>query len=66
MLLILQSLTRNTAMEIAVNVKALHNETESLLVGRVPLVRSQSTWFYSFIQIIHDLFFADFCKLMPK
>lgn len=39
-------------MEIAVNVKALHNETESLLVGRVPLVRSQSTWFYSFIQIM--------------
>lgn len=38
MLLIPQSLTRNTAMEIAVNVKALHNETESLLVGRVPLV----------------------------
>ena len=38
MLLVLQSLTRNTAMEIAVNVKALHNETESLLVGRVPLV----------------------------
>ncbi|KAK0683319.1 DGKH kinase, partial [Pygoscelis papua] len=37
MLLIPQSLTRNTAMEIAVNVKALHNETESLLVGRVPL-----------------------------
>uniref|UniRef100_A0A8C0UHP2 Diacylglycerol kinase n=1 Tax=Cyanistes caeruleus TaxID=156563 RepID=A0A8C0UHP2_CYACU len=32
-----ESLTRNTAMEIAVNVKALHNETESLLVGRVPL-----------------------------
>uniref|UniRef100_A0A803V900 Diacylglycerol kinase n=1 Tax=Ficedula albicollis TaxID=59894 RepID=A0A803V900_FICAL len=34
---IFPSLTRNTAMEIAVNVKALHNETESLLVGRVPL-----------------------------
>ncbi|KAM7181266.1 diacylglycerol kinase eta isoform 4-T4 [Macrochelys suwanniensis] len=32
-----ESLTRNTAIEIAVNVKALHNETESLLVGRVPL-----------------------------
>ncbi|XP_025051947.1 diacylglycerol kinase eta isoform X3 [Alligator sinensis] len=32
-----ESLTRNTATEIAVNVKALHNETESLLVGRVPL-----------------------------
>lgn len=47
-------------MEIAVNVKALHNETESLLVGRVPLVRSQNTWFYSLIQITCDLFFADF------
>lgn len=58
--LIPQSLTRNTAMEIAVNVKALHNETESLLVGRVPLVRSQNTWFYSLIQIICDLVFADF------
>ncbi|XP_041128244.1 diacylglycerol kinase eta-like isoform X1 [Polyodon spathula] len=32
-----ESLTRNTAIEIASNVKALHNETESLLVGRVPL-----------------------------
>uniref|UniRef100_A0A8C0ISJ4 Diacylglycerol kinase n=1 Tax=Chelonoidis abingdonii TaxID=106734 RepID=A0A8C0ISJ4_CHEAB len=32
-----ESLTRNTAIEIAVNVKALHNETESLLIGRVPL-----------------------------
>ncbi|MEE6471086.1 hypothetical protein FKM82_009178 [Ascaphus truei] len=32
-----ESLTRNTAIEVAVNVKALHNETESLLVGRVPL-----------------------------
>ncbi|ELK10028.1 Diacylglycerol kinase eta, partial [Pteropus alecto] len=32
-----ESLTRDTAMEIAINVKALYNETESLLVGRVPL-----------------------------
>ncbi|KAG8586097.1 hypothetical protein GDO81_005254 [Engystomops pustulosus] len=32
-----ENLTRNTAIEVAVNVKALHNETESLLVGRVPL-----------------------------
>ncbi|XP_043550375.1 diacylglycerol kinase eta isoform X1 [Chiloscyllium plagiosum] len=32
-----ESLTRNAAIEIASNVKALHNETESLLVGRVPL-----------------------------
>ncbi|XP_016013638.2 diacylglycerol kinase eta isoform X2 [Rousettus aegyptiacus] len=32
-----ESLTRDTAMEIASNVKALYNETESLLVGRVPL-----------------------------
>ncbi|XP_028655494.1 diacylglycerol kinase eta isoform X2 [Erpetoichthys calabaricus] len=32
-----ESLTRNTAIEIASNVKALHNETELLLVGRVPL-----------------------------
>ncbi|XP_053311430.1 diacylglycerol kinase eta isoform X3 [Spea bombifrons] len=32
-----ENLTRNTAVEVAVNVKALHNETESLLVGRVPL-----------------------------
>ncbi|ERE91553.1 diacylglycerol kinase eta-like protein [Cricetulus griseus] len=31
------SLTRDTATEIAINVKALYNETESLLVGRVPL-----------------------------
>ncbi|XP_045143027.1 diacylglycerol kinase eta [Echinops telfairi] len=32
-----ESLTRDIATEIAVNVKALYNETESLLVGRVPL-----------------------------
>uniref|UniRef100_A0A8C1KJ67 Diacylglycerol kinase n=1 Tax=Cyprinus carpio TaxID=7962 RepID=A0A8C1KJ67_CYPCA len=32
-----ESLTRNTAIEVASTVKALHNETESLLVGRVPL-----------------------------
>ncbi|XP_075419138.1 diacylglycerol kinase eta isoform X2 [Tenrec ecaudatus] len=32
-----ESLTREVATEIAVNVKALYNETESLLVGRVPL-----------------------------
>ncbi|XP_041924904.1 diacylglycerol kinase eta isoform X2 [Alosa sapidissima] len=32
-----ESLTRNTAIEVATNVKALHNETESLLVGRVSL-----------------------------
>ncbi|XP_061485893.1 LOW QUALITY PROTEIN: diacylglycerol kinase eta [Rhineura floridana] len=32
-----ESLTRNTALEVAVNMKALHDETESLLVGRVPL-----------------------------
>ncbi|XP_018105420.1 diacylglycerol kinase eta isoform X1 [Xenopus laevis] len=32
-----ESLTRNTAIEVAVTAKALHNETESLLVGRVPL-----------------------------
>nr|XP_056717710.1 diacylglycerol kinase eta [Euleptes europaea] len=32
-----ESLTRNIALEIAVSVKALHDETESLLVGRVPL-----------------------------
>lgn len=49
-------------MEIAVNVKALHNETESLLVGRVPLVRSQDTWVYSLIQIVCDFLFADFFK----
>lgn len=29
-------------MEIASNVKALYNETESLLVGRVPLVRKRN------------------------
>ena len=34
-----QNLTRNTAMEVATTVKALHNETESLLVGRASLVR---------------------------
>lgn len=39
-----QSLTRNTAIEVASTVKALHNETESLLVGRVPLVSSRWTW----------------------
>lgn len=39
-----QSLTRDTATEIAINVKALYNETESLLVGRVPLVRKRSDW----------------------
>ncbi|XP_043104543.1 diacylglycerol kinase eta isoform X5 [Puntigrus tetrazona] len=32
-----ESLTRNTAIEVTSTVKALHNETESLLVGRVPL-----------------------------
>ncbi|XP_075865532.1 diacylglycerol kinase eta isoform X2 [Microcebus murinus] len=32
-----EGLTRDTATEIAINVKALYNETESLLVGRVPL-----------------------------
>uniref|UniRef100_A0ACB8FJ50 Uncharacterized protein n=1 Tax=Sphaerodactylus townsendi TaxID=933632 RepID=A0ACB8FJ50_9SAUR len=32
-----ESLTRNIALEIVVSVKALHDETESLLVGRVPL-----------------------------
>uniref|UniRef100_A0A8C1KCH3 Diacylglycerol kinase n=1 Tax=Cyprinus carpio TaxID=7962 RepID=A0A8C1KCH3_CYPCA len=32
-----ESLTRNTAIEVASTVKALHNETELLLVGRVPL-----------------------------
>lgn len=33
-----KSLTRNTAIEVTSTVKALHNETESLLVGRVSLV----------------------------
>lgn len=37
---LLQSLTRNTAIEVASTVKALHNETESLLLGRVSLVSS--------------------------
>ncbi|XP_036421224.1 diacylglycerol kinase eta isoform X5 [Colossoma macropomum] len=32
-----ESLTRNTAIEVASTVKALHNETESVLVGRVSL-----------------------------
>ncbi|XP_029967155.1 diacylglycerol kinase eta isoform X2 [Salarias fasciatus] len=32
-----QSLTRNTAIEVASTVKALYNETESLLLGRVSL-----------------------------
>ncbi|KAJ8282553.1 hypothetical protein COCON_G00050720 [Conger conger] len=32
-----ESLARNTAIEVASSVKALHNETESLLVGRVSL-----------------------------
>ncbi|KAH0624439.1 hypothetical protein JD844_031868 [Phrynosoma platyrhinos] len=32
-----ESLTRSTALEVAVNLKALHDETESLLIGRVPL-----------------------------
>ncbi|KAI4872435.1 hypothetical protein NFI96_010147 [Prochilodus magdalenae] len=32
-----ESLTRNTAIEVASTVKALHSETESLLVGRVSL-----------------------------
>ncbi|KAM8858279.1 diacylglycerol kinase eta isoform 5-T6 [Synchiropus picturatus] len=32
-----ESLTRNTAIEVASTVKALYNETESLLVGRVAL-----------------------------
>ncbi|XP_063282041.1 diacylglycerol kinase eta isoform X3 [Pelobates fuscus] len=43
-----ESLTRSTAIEVAVNVKALHNETESLLVGRVPLqLESQHEEFLS-------------------
>ncbi|XP_064166789.1 diacylglycerol kinase eta isoform X2 [Anguilla rostrata] len=32
-----ESLSRNTAIEVASTVRALHNETESLLVGRVSL-----------------------------
>ncbi|XP_013769386.1 diacylglycerol kinase eta [Pundamilia nyererei] len=32
-----ESLTRNTAIEVASTMKALHNETESLLLGRVSL-----------------------------
>ncbi|XP_003790393.1 diacylglycerol kinase eta isoform X1 [Otolemur garnettii] len=32
-----ENLTRDAATEIAINVKALYNETESLLDGRVPL-----------------------------
>ncbi|XP_061081455.1 diacylglycerol kinase eta isoform X3 [Conger conger] len=32
-----ESLSRNTAMEVASTVKALHNETESVLLGRVSL-----------------------------
>ncbi|XP_077392761.1 diacylglycerol kinase eta isoform X3 [Festucalex cinctus] len=32
-----ESLSRNTAIEVTSTVKALHNETESLLVGRVSL-----------------------------
>ncbi|XP_042314364.1 diacylglycerol kinase eta [Sceloporus undulatus] len=32
-----ESLTRSTALEVAVNLKALHDETESLLIGRAPL-----------------------------
>ncbi|KAM3837246.1 diacylglycerol kinase eta [Vipera latastei] len=32
-----ESLSRNTALEIAATVKALHDETESLLVGKVSL-----------------------------
>uniref|UniRef100_A0A3P9KH71 Diacylglycerol kinase n=1 Tax=Oryzias latipes TaxID=8090 RepID=A0A3P9KH71_ORYLA len=32
-----ESLTRNTAIEVSSTVKALHNETESLLLGRVSL-----------------------------
>ncbi|KAG7462252.1 Diacylglycerol kinase eta, partial [Solea senegalensis] len=33
-----ESLTRNTAIEVASTVKALYNETESLLLGRVSLL----------------------------
>ncbi|KAI4790210.1 hypothetical protein KUCAC02_034771 [Chaenocephalus aceratus] len=36
-----QSLTRNTAIEVASTVKALYNETESLLLGRVSLQLEQ-------------------------
>lgn len=43
--LFFQSLTRDTATEIAINVKALYNETESLLVGRVPLVRRRNDFY---------------------
>ncbi|XP_039673971.1 diacylglycerol kinase eta isoform X1 [Perca fluviatilis] len=36
-----ESLTRNTAIEVASTVKALYNETESLLLGRVSLQLDQ-------------------------
>ncbi|XP_034003627.1 diacylglycerol kinase eta isoform X1 [Trematomus bernacchii] len=36
-----ESLTRNTAIEVASTVKALYNETESLLLGRVSLQLEQ-------------------------
>lgn len=42
-LCMLQSLSRNTAIEVASTVKALYNETETLLVGRVSLVCPQGS-----------------------
>ena len=53
-----QSLTRNTAIEVASTVKALYNETESLLVGRVSLVsyhgfnHYRNTWFNPFYYLV--------------
>lgn len=49
---VLQSLTRNTAIEVASTVKALYNETESLLLGRVSLVSSEAFMWTPFFSML--------------
>ncbi|XP_025020959.1 diacylglycerol kinase eta [Python bivittatus] len=49
-----ESLARNTALEIAATVKALHDETESLLVGRVSL-QLESPYEELLVTAVHNL-----------
>lgn len=52
-----QSLTRHTAIEVASTVKALYNETESLLLGRVSLVSFSDSLLCTDLIIITFIFF---------
>ncbi|XP_032082818.1 diacylglycerol kinase eta isoform X2 [Thamnophis elegans] len=49
-----ESLSRNTALEIAATVKALHDETESLLVGKV-LLQLESPCEELLVSAVHNL-----------